>query len=154
VKCFFILFSHLLSGWLSFLVFAFLKNWLIQFLWKIDSSLICSIQTTVFPASNHFPLPQMHSLFPFRKEQASKRWLPNTTKQDTIRQRKSPHVEAGHGKLAGVSRSGKRISDTSHCPESHKTTKLTARMLGENLVNTQQAPCLPILSLRIHMSPA
>ena len=41
-----------------------------------------------------FPLP-------FRKEEASKRQQASMTKQDTMRQGKSPHLEAGHGNPIG-----------------------------------------------------
>ena len=70
---------------------------------NIDSSLIAYIPTIVSPPSiplsspPHLPSPSDPFLFHFlfRKEQTSKRHQPNRTKHDTVRQGKSPHVEAG-----------------------------------------------------------
>lgn len=41
------------------------------------------------PSLSVIPTPS----FPFRKEQDSKIQQPNTTKQDTVRQGKSPHIK-------------------------------------------------------------
>jgi hypothetical protein len=74
---------------------------------KIDSSLIlCSFP---YPHSSQFlpspmsPLPPDPFLlhFLFRKEQASKRQQPNTTKQGTIRHDKNPDTEAEQGNPIG-----------------------------------------------------
>ena len=68
-----------------------------------------SLYFSQVPSTPHIPLP---TLFFFRKEQAPKKQLPNMTKQNTIRQGKSPHNEAGQGITSGGKESQEQVKES------------------------------------------
>ena len=62
------------------------------------------------PATPASPLPQiLTTIVFFKKSQDCKRQQPNTTKQNTIRQSKNPHIKAGQGNPIGGRKSQELI---------------------------------------------
>lgn len=113
----------------------------------------------LLPASLTSPLPRTTPPppSPVRKEQASQR-QPNMTKQNTIRQGKSPHIEAASINMTGGKESQEeaRVRDTPFpqlgVPGKHQANSHSTH--AESVVQSQEAQCLPPRCLKACVSPA
>lgn len=105
----------------------FITEWTLLFFFslKTDSSHTIYLDHN-FPCLCYYPPPLFPSsilpLFPFKKQQTSKRQQPKTTKQNTVKQCKIPHTEARQGSPRG----GKESQEQAKEPETHGFPQLGA----------------------------